>query len=218
METKTISLYDFTKLINQSKTLEKCNFGEKILITPDEKMIKIFYRKKKRLFTFPYSGAKKFIKKTWRLHKKKIDTIIPEAIYHCPENKCDLVIYPVIQGISVRNLVYQGNKKILKELAAFLAYLHKKNIYFRKGHLGTFMLHSNGRFALIDVANTRFLITLKRRAKSIAFLLTHRDDVEIIKKYGYEKFITHYLDAAKLSPKREKLFRHYLNNFLEPRG
>jgi hypothetical protein len=86
-------------------------------------------------------------------------------------------------------------------LARYLAQLHDKGVYFRSIHFGNIIVDEAGAFALIDVADTRFKgrsLGNGERARNFRHLLRYPEDRQALARFGNERFVHEYLQAAHL--------------------
>jgi len=211
MKTKTKEEYD--EIVKDAVVLVRENFGNKVLITPNGNIVKAFHHRKRIGSHLTYSHIGHFLKNAFRLKIKNINTLNPIEWFRVKELKRDVVIYPEIPGKSVRDYLASGDVSILGKLARFLACIHKKNVYFRAGHLGNFLIRNDNELALIDVCNVKFRLDTRRRAKSVAYLFFHdRTDHQAFKRYGFDKFIEEYLRYADLNKIGEKCFKADINH------
>ncbi len=203
----------YATLIKDANVLAHDQYGRnKVFLTPDKKIIKTFHVSHflKELFS---SRMMRFLKAVSKLRQKNVATIYPENYYRCISPKLNIVVYPYVEGASLRD-VSQQNIGILKEFAFFLAHLHRMNIYFRGIHLNNVVVGKNQNFTLIDVSNTKFKVNIRRRAKNIAYVLKYPADFQTFKQYGVTRFLNDYLNAAQLNKREEKIFRKYLHHYI----
>jgi len=199
---KPIQKDDFSKLIEHSRVLACDNDGNpKVYLRPDHQIIKCF-PVKNRLKRMIGSHLKRFVKITKKLESAKINTVKPEKTYYCKSLRLECLSYPHITGKTLRDCANAGEFNLLTAYAQFLGQLHQKNIYFRGGHLGNIIVTGKG-FALIDVTNTKFKVSVRRRIKNLKYILNYGNDKTVFNHYGKENFVRKYLDASDLST-REK--------------
>lgn len=203
----------YATLVKDAEVLAHDQFGRnKVFLTQDKKIIKTFHVSHflKELFS---SRMMRFLKVVSKLNQMNVSTIHPEGCYRCLSPKLNIVIYPYVEGTSLREAAQQ-NPTILKDFAHFLAHLHRLNIYFRGIHLNNVLVNKKQGFTLIDVSNTKFRVNLRRRAKNLAYVLKYPADAKTFKQYGIARFLTDYLSAAQLNNHNEKSFKRQLQRYI----
>ena len=198
-----ISKADFTKLLEPHEVLERDKYGIKVLKTEDGKIIKIF--RFKRFFSSalisPY--AQRFQRNAEHLTKLGIKTVKVERVAYCPENKSHIVIYPMISGLSLRQLLgQQYSSQLIDQLTGFIARLHDLGIYFRSLHMGNIIFTDNEEFALIDIADMRIHsqpLTANQRIRNFMHMLRYKKDKNLLSQFGIEKFFSRYLEQTEKS-------------------
>jgi hypothetical protein len=202
---ETLSTEAFSALTHHARVLEKDPHGDKVLETPDGRIIKLFRRK--RLLTLaalrPYS--QRFARNAQRLREKDIPSVTVERVASCPELNRQLVIYPKLPGTPLRAVLLEAGAErravLLDHLARFVARLHDKGIYFRSLHLGNILLQANGALALIDIADMRILpwrLGPWRRARNFRHLLRGVEDRRFLHGANGLRFVETYLQASDL--------------------
>lgn len=185
---------------------------------PSQTIIKSFDLSRKNFFRrHVISAARNFIKNAKKLKDKGVKTIQPLSWYWCPERGYEVISYVSLPGKTLYDLAKNKiNTNVFPLLAAYVAELHAKRIYFRAGHPGNYLLQEGNQFALIDIDNTRFSLSLRRRAKNLAFLYEHStcNAEGCFSAYSPSKFVQDYFSAAKLNPRVEKIVLRWLKHYL----
>lgn len=198
-----ITKAEFNALTDQLKVLEEDNRGVKVLLTDDDKVIKIFRRKRNISSAAFLPYAQRFKNNAEQLTQLGITTVVVERIAYCQELKKHLIIYPLLAGHSLRELLKeQYSASLIKELACFIAQLHEHGVYFRSLHLGNILQTENMELALIDIADLRFYndpLTKNMRIRNFAHLLRYKKDKRYLVEYGLDKFFSSYLEQANKS-------------------
>ena len=197
-----ISATAYVELVQSSKILEKDGYGEKVLLTDNGQIVKIFRRK--QLFSsamfFPY--VRRFAANAERLKWLDIHTITVIKIAQCCQPKRDLVWYEPIAGETLRNCCQLANAELIIEtLAVFVAKLHHKGILFRSLHWGNIIVADDLSLGLIDIADIVFYrrpLTLVQRQRNFRHMLRYPIDGEIFNQYA-DLFWSVYSDIADLS-------------------
>lgn len=207
---KRLELEEFKGLTKDARILEQDQYGPKVLLTPQGWVLKLF-RKKRRLTSasfYPY--ALRFSRNAERLNRYGIRSPVVEGVFRCPAIDRDLVVYPLLPGTSLRQLLAETPEEIdlLDQLARFLAVLHYKSIYFRSLHLGNILVQPDNSFALIDVADLQFKwrpMGPILRARNFRHLFRYAEDMPFFRRFGIKKFIGVYLLSSGVSPFTAKL-------------
>ncbi len=196
---------EYQELAGGAKELERDAFGVKVLLRPDGRIIKLF--RIKRLFSlaaiYPYSL--RFRRNTERLRRRGISTVTVEQVFYCHAIRRHGVIYRLLQGDALADLLQAQPDRmdLLEKLAGYIALLHAKGIYFRSLHLGNVLLLENGDLGLIDVADMRFSrgsLSVGERRRNFQHLFRRREHLVYYERFGRERFLAAYLDAAGLPP------------------
>lgn len=195
-----LSEAEFNTLLAAHQVLEEDRYGVKVLLTNDDKIIKVF-RLKRYFSTALFSPyAQRFKDNAEKLAQLGITTVAVERIAHCPELKKHLIIYPLIKGDTLRDLLHQQfSASLIEQLADFIAKLHESGVYFRSLHLGNILQTENKQLALIDIADLRFVgkpLTINLRIRNFAHLFRYQQDKQFLLDYGLDNFFSRYLEQA----------------------
>lgn len=180
----------------------------------DGRIIKAFYRRR-RGYPRWLSYGHRFVRHCRRLARRKVRAPRIEAAYRCPEQAAELVVYPMLTGMAVRDLP-PGSPlagKVLSALPAFLARLHGQGIEFRGVHLGNILHDDADGFAVIDVGYMRFFpwpLHLHARVSGFRNIYRYAEDRALIEAFGHDAFMQRYIDAAGLSRRRAARLLHNL--------
>jgi len=207
-----ISSEEFDQLREGARVLEMDLRGEKVLLTPDKHIIKLFYPRRRFTSAAIYPYALRFWNNAQKLHKKGIPTVSCEQLRYDRQNSRHVITYPLLAGTTLRDCLEQSpdNNDYLTKLTAFLAILHEKGILFRSIHLGNILVLENGGFGLIDIADMslqRRPLGLFKRARNFRHLLHDKVDRDSLERYGYKRFLEQYETNANISGFRRRLFR-----------
>lgn len=194
-----ISKEEYERLVEGGKVLEEQSFGVKVWLLPDERIVKLF--RTKGIVTsariYPYSH--RFARNARRLAARGVS--VPEVleIFHCPQIRRHGVIYQRLAGKAFRDLLDErSDPSLIEKLAAFLAELHEKGIYFRSVHPGNVLLLEDGQLGLIDIQDVRFRpwpLSLGERARNFCHLYNSDLQSAALRAAGYEVFVDSYLQA-----------------------
>ena len=207
-----ISSEEFDQLREGARVLEMDLRGEKVLLTPDKHIIKLFYPRRRFTSAAIYPYALRFWNNAQKLHEKGIPTVSCEQLRYDRQNSRHVITYPLLAGTTLRDCLEQSPDKhdYLTKLSAFLAMLHEKGILFRSIHLGNILVLENGGFGLIDIADMslqRRPLGLFKRARNFRHLLHDKVDRDSLERYGYKRFLKQYETNANISGFRRRLFR-----------
>jgi serine/threonine protein kinase len=199
-------------LLQGAIILEQDRRGGKVLKTPDDRIIKLFYPRRRFTSARIYPYAYRFWNNTHRLRNKGITTIECEQLRYDRQRRRHLITYPLLPGTTLRDCLSEDRcgAAYLAKLAAYLATLHARGILFRSIHLGNILVLEDGGFGLIDVADMtirRWPLGLFRRARNFRHLLHDRRDRETLGRYGYGRFLAEYETAAGICGFRSRLLR-----------
>lgn len=212
---ESISPEQFNQLICSSTILEKDGHGEKVLLTVEGDIVKIFRRK--RLLTtallFPY--ARRFAKNARRLQQLNIPTVSDLRLGHCCDPVRDLVWYRPLPGMTLRQYCLKdGAEPIMDILAKFVASLHSKGVLFRSLHWGNIIVMEDLSLGLIDIADMRFRrrsLTVAERVRNFRHMLRYNDDQQFFNSMA-ESFWDRYHVASELSDTANQNIKKLLSN------
>lgn len=204
-----ISSAEYEQLRAGARVLERDKRGDKVLLTPDNYIIKLFYPRRRFTSARLYPYAYRFCNNARQLQASGIATVHCDQLRHDRQQGRHLVRYPLLPGDTVRALLATPpvSEHLLAKLAAFLAELHGKGILFRSIHLGNILLLEDGSFGLIDVADMsiqRRPLGLLKRARNFRHLLHDRRDRDVLEQYGYARLLADYEAAADISGYRRR--------------
>lgn len=178
-------------LLNIAKV---CEHGDSI--------VKFFFPKKKWISSeIVKPKAFQFCENATKLRAQGVDAPVIEKITYCPGNKTYVLHYQKIEGESTRAFAQQQDFSLFPQVAALIATLHEKGIFFRSIHLGNIIFKPDHSFALIDIADVRFSkksLSLSKRIRNIAHFLKREADIDTWKVFDKENFLSLYLKAAGL--------------------
>lgn len=207
-----ITAVEFDAMREGARILESDRRGDKVLLTPDNRIIKLFYPRRLLTSARLYPYAFRFRNNAKHLLSLGINTVQCEQLRYDRSQHRHLVTYPLLAGTSLRECL-EGNRcgdEDLEKLAAYLATLHSKGILFRSIHLGNILVLEDGGFGLIDVADMtirRWPLGLFRRARNFRHLLHDHRDREVLDRYGCKRFFLAYETAAGVSGLQRRLLR-----------
>ena len=213
-----ISTAEFRQLRDGARLLERDYRGEKVLLTPDNHIIKLFYPRRRFTSARIYPYARRFCNNARQLREKGIISVHCEQLRHDRANRRHLITYALLPGTTLRNRLREaGNRDdYLDKLASYMVTLHAKGILFRSIHLGNILVLENGDYGLIDIADMGIQqrsLGLRKRARNFRHLLHDKEDREQFGSYGYKRFIKQYEQAAGISGSRSSRLRKYIRHY-----
>ncbi|MCM8535738.1 MAG: hypothetical protein NE334_07370 [Lentisphaeraceae bacterium] len=199
-----ISEDKFDQICQGGKVLERDGHGDKVILTKDRKICKIF-RCKRAISTarfYPY--AKRFEDNAASLNEMGIPCVEVEGVYRVPSKSRDIVVYPLLEGETLRDFLRDNSEQLAEKvsgLATFIARLHDKGVYFRSLHFGNVLVLPSGEFGLIDVSDMKIYkksLSLSKRARNFKAVLRYEEDIQFLKTFGEVAFFDKYLEVPKL--------------------
>ena len=205
-----INAAEFEQLRAGARVLARDKRGDKVLLTPDDHIIKLFYPRRRFTSARLYPYAYRFCKNARHLQAKGIITVQCEQLRYDRQHGRHLIRYPLLPGDTLRDHLasHPDRDDLLAGLAAFLAELHGKGILFRSIHLGNVLVLEDGTFGLIDIADMsiqRRPLGLWQRARNFRHLLHDHRDRERLEQYGYGRLLENYEAAAGIRGYRSTL-------------
>jgi tRNA A-37 threonylcarbamoyl transferase component Bud32 len=198
-----LSETEFQQLADGARELERDAFGVKVLLCPDDRIIKLFRIKRLLSLATVYPYSQRFRRNTRRLKQRGISTVTVEQVFYCHAIRRHGVVYQMLPGDALADLLQAQPDRLdlLERLAEYMALLHDKGIYFRSLHLGNVLLLEDGGLGLIDVADMRFIsrpLSAGERARNFRHLFRRREHHVFFERFGKQRFMGLYLEVAKL--------------------
>src|SRR5438552_8762102 len=202
---KSLSLADYHDLARDAQVLSRDEHGEKVLLTPDGRVIKLFRRKRwvSSAWIVPY--AARFAQASRRLQARGIRSVAVESVYRIPALGRHAVVYPMLPGTPVRTVPAESpprGEELLTKLADLLATLHQRGVYFRAMHFGNVLVcddrgdgGGDRHLALIDISETRFghgPLSPVIRARNFRPLLSYPEDAMALTVFGLNRLVMRY--------------------------
>ena len=215
---ESISPESFQQLIRSSTVLEKDGHGEKVLLTDDGLIVKIFRLKRLLSGAFFYPYVRRFANNSQRLKRRNVLTIDIQKLERCSQPQRDLVWYRPIEGQTFRDHCQQhGMDEIVETFARFVAQLHQKGILFRSIHWGNIIVTDSLDLGLIDIADIRFYrrpLTVRQRQRNFRHMLRYASDKDSFLTCN-ESFWSYYQHATQLTTSQCQQLKDSLadNNF-----
>jgi predicted Ser/Thr protein kinase len=212
MEYATLEEKDYLELTDGAKLVKRTRTKIRLLLSPDNKIIKHIYRRKLLSSTTLWPHAAQFIKNAKKL--SSMDIFVPNihAVYYYPKLNCDIILYDYVEGITLYEMASNNDLSFLPKLAEYIAELHQLGIYFKDLHLNNIVLN-NGVFTLLDLESIhckRRPLRSKQRAKNLAYLFNIKEHIEFYLQFGGEKFLQEYFKLSTLSERSQRKIMKYL--------
>lgn len=206
-----ISKDAYEELVRDASELERDAYGVKVLLRPDQSIVKLFRTKRILSLSVVYPYSLRFSKNAKRLNRMGIPSVKVERLFFCPSIRRHGVVYPMLEGETLADILkaHPERDDVLEKLAAFMARLHERKIYFRSLHLGNVLELPGGDFGLIDVADLCFCrapLSMDQRRRNFRHLLRNPLHRPIFEQFGLECFVACYLGAAGLSQDKKEGF------------
>lgn len=114
-----------------------------------------------------------------------------------------VLVYDFLPGHSLLDLAERNEVVEDDALAAFYAGLHARGILFRSIHPGNILRLDDGRFALIDVTDTRFYpqpLSVRRRVRNLLYAWMRDRYRHVFPPERIARLLQYYDCHAELSP------------------
>lgn len=205
---QTCSRSEFEQLVENAAVLEGGLEGPRVYKLPGQKIVKVF--RSKRLLSsnrlVPY--ALRFKRCAQRLIELGFNSVRVEKMAHCRELDMHFVVYPMLPGLSIRELDERAllQPGVAAQVAAYVASLHRNGVYYKAFHLGNIIVQEDGSFALIDIHSTRFYkspVSIDRRARNLLNMFRYQQDRNIIDNDGVSHYFGEYLQASGLNAEHQ---------------
>ncbi|HIG42803.1 MAG: hypothetical protein ABGY96_13490 [bacterium] len=175
-----------------------------LMLTPDNEMIKSFFRKERLSTSTFFPKAVRFAENAKQLKKIGVLAPLPKEVMYCSEMAMHMVIYNRLPGTDLRVLNEGGDDTGIRGLPRYLAELHTRGVMFRGIHLGNVLylgkeVHQS--YALVDISGMSIKkrqLRLWERMRNLINLLGVDDDKDIFDELGVNWFLSRYCRAAVL--------------------
>ncbi len=114
-----------------------------------------------------------------------------------------------LEGQSVKDKLSEaeGKNDLINHLIKFISELHAKGVYFRSLHFGNIIIDSKGDLSLIDISDLKVYtgaLSVNHRVRNWKHLLKYDFEKKLINEYGWNAFISKYIEYSRLSKRQEK--------------
>ncbi len=202
-----MSADEYSELTEGATELLRDLHGVKVLLTPDNYIIKLIRVKRRLSLSTIYPYSLRFRRNAKRLMTMGIPSVDVKRVFYCKHIKRHGVIYPLLEGESMEQVAGRDgmSEGLFKKMAEFVAQLHQKGINFRSLHLGNILLLPQGGFGLIDVADMRFSwspLRIDQRKRNFRHLLRNPEQRKVFTRFGLDRFLDMYIEAAGLDERK----------------
>ncbi len=215
---KKLSYKQYLALHNGAEILASDGFGEKVLRLKDGSIIKLFRIKRIISSALFYPYALRFVNNASKLKDIGISTVTVIDSYKIPPIKRTAVHYMELEGDTLRNHImhHSLNSNIAQKLAAFIAKLHNKGVYFRSIHFGNILITPDNSFGLIDIADMKIKshsLNMGKRIRNFHHLTRYDIDRNSLKQQK-DIFIREYLKICNFPHDNPKKLEEKINAVL----
>ena len=201
---KKISEAQVQEYVAKNKLLMGDLQNPMLMLTPDNELIKSFFRKDRLSTSTFFPKAVRFAENGKQL--KNIGVLAPCAkdVMYCSEMGLHMVIYDRLPGTDLRILHEGGSDTGIRGLPRYLAELHTLGVMFRGIHLGNVLFlgeEAHQSYALVDISGMSIKnrqLRLWERMRNLINLLGVDDDKDIFDELGMNWFLSRYCHAAML--------------------
>jgi hypothetical protein len=206
---------EFAELQDGASVIELDHRGAKVLLLPDGNMLKIFRLRGILTSSRIYSNARSFCRNAARLKTLGIPTVNIIRLYHFQSTTDTAVLYQPLAGTTIKDLLKQHaiTDDICQSLGELFARMHRLGIHFKSLHFGNIVLSLSGELGLIDIADMRIYpwrLWLNTRLRGFRRLLRYQDDMHLLGRPRWGKFLNAYFSYSELSPHQERSARKTL--------
>lgn len=200
------------------RVLEGSRETPKVIFSEDGRILK-FFRPRKQISTsriFPL--AERFVRNSIGLRALGIPAAGCDRVYRCKSDEVDIISYPALDGRDIRELLAEGDEGVLARIPGLMHALHEQGVMFTAIHLGNILvLDKDQELALIDIADLHLKgrpLHVFERARNLLHLINNKDDRDIYRAYGTDRFLDEYLQIAGISGRSAKILSAWYYQFL----
>jgi len=214
---RSLSPREFDELISSGEPVGRNDEGVSVWRLGDGRFVKVFRRGRMLSSVVWNPYAARFRRAASLLRERGVPSVEMEDALRIEDTGRTAVIYRGLPGRTARSLLADAHD-LLPRIAAFLATLHAKGVYFRGAHFGNIIVlegdHEIGGMGLIDVAAAQFRSRALRpalRARNFKPPLRYDVDRSAIERFGPAQFVACYLRASNMSEHEIRSFRARLS-------
>lgn len=210
---KTLHPDEYLRLVEEARVATPDRKPGKVFRCADGYYIKLFRQKRGFSSTIYSPYMQRFCRAARRLAELGIPTVRVVDAFRVKGMRQHAVKYVGLEGRPLRahlndpRTTPAERDRLLTGHARFLARLHEKGVYFRAIHLNNVIALPDGSFGLIDLADCHFFdhaLSEWQRARNFKPPMRYDVDRIALESFGLSRFITVYMDAARL-PERSRV-------------
>jgi tRNA A-37 threonylcarbamoyl transferase component Bud32 len=209
------SKQELDALTEGATVLEQDGFGIKVMRLPNQRILKLFRRKRLLSSQLWAPHAQRFAQNAKTLLAKGIPTIQVESVFTVNEINRQAVLYHELPGTTLRQWLREHNgdnaEALIQQFGRFVAKLHAEGILFRSLHFGNVLVTPEQDLALIDIVDMSFrhrgALTTKQRIRNFNHIARYAEDRALFTQTGEQSFIEAYLTACQLAPEVQTILR-----------
>lgn len=210
------SKQELDTLTEGATVLEEDGSGIKVMRLPNQRILKLFRRKRLLSSQLWAPHAQRFANNAKSLLSRGIPTIEVESVFTVTEIERQAVLYHELPGTTLRQWLreHQGDeaKVLIEQFGRFVAKLHAEGILFRSLHFGNVLVTPEQDLALIDIVDMSFrrsgALTPQQRIRNFDHIARYTEDRALFTQTGEQTFIEAYLRACQLTPKVQTTLRN----------
>lgn len=223
MKLNRLTAKEFEQIISNADKAADYRRGRRVFHTADGRVVKLFRSKRSFSTARFYPYALRFMKNAETLLDRGVKTVSVQTAYSIPEIRRQAVVYEKLPGVSLRDALSEHQDfdfdDVFERFSRFFALLHDRGISFRSIHLDNVIFRSPDTFALIDIADLSATrggaLGVFGRARNFRHLARYPEDVELLRRYGSDRFVDNYLKSAQISRISGWMLRKMLGSWLK---
>lgn len=214
-----LSQDDYDTLTAGARVLSQDRHGPKVFELADGSVLKLFRRKRLLSTALLYPYATRFARAAEGLTKRGIRCVKVTRVARVPSIQRDVVGYGYLPGNPLRAELVDtmGDADrlaaLLRQQARYAAELHDQRIYFRAIHFNNVIVCPDGELGLIDISEARLCklpLGPTKRARNFRPMVKYDEDRAALQRYGVQRFVDDYLEAARMTDAQTRRFRKAL--------
>jgi len=211
-----MNLQEYEGLIAGARVLSADRHGPKVYELADGSVVKLFRRKRLLSTALLYPYAARFARAAKGLAQRDIRCVKVTQVARVASIQRDIVGYDYLPGKPLRAELIDAMDdadrlaSLLQRQARYAAELHRKRIYFRAIHFNNVIVCPDGELGLIDISEARVgrcKLSPGKRARNFRPMVKYNEDRASLQRYGVQRFVDDYIDAAGLNESQTRRFR-----------
>jgi hypothetical protein len=202
---------EFERLKMGADVLEQDAHGLKVLRLPNGYILKLFRVKHLISSARIFSHARSFCRNAERLQRLGFATVTIKQLFHFSNTNYSAVLYHPLPGDTLRQVARtQGlTEDLIKQMAAFVAALHHRGVYFRSLHFGNIVQTPRGGLGLIDIADMTikpWRLSHHQRLRNLRHLIRLMPDRNQFGSEGWKLFVDAYSASSDFPVAQQRIF------------